>query len=122
MQGCLLASVAPTTHDTTTFLIVFSRSYTRIPHLGGRPGSHQIADEIEEKWREFGLDLVEQTTYNVLLSYPDEDNPNLIKLYHNDSLEFTSADNEIIPGENNTGVVQPYNSYAPSGTFTVRFG
>lgn len=93
-------------------------SYTRMPHVGGQEGSHILADEIEAKWREFGMDLVEQTTYNVLLSYPDEDNPNLIKLFNNGVEEYVTAENEIIPGEDNTGVIQPYNSHSPSGQFT----
>jgi len=93
------------------------RSYTRIPHVGGQAGSHLLADEIEKKWKDFGLDLVEQTKYDVLLSYPDKNNPNLIKLYNGTTEQYVTAPNEEIPGENNTGVIQPFNAYAPNGMF-----
>ena len=40
-----------------------------------------MADWIESKWLESGLEEVTRSTYDFLLSYPDPDKPNRIHLF-----------------------------------------
>ena len=46
-----------------------------------------LADWIESKWREFGISEILRPTYNVLLSYPEQKNPNKISLLNQDGNE-----------------------------------
>ena len=48
-----------------------------------------MAYHISEKWREYGFDDVEIPEYQVLLSQPQEDQPNKIEVISNGLVEYT---------------------------------
>jgi hypothetical protein len=45
---------------------------------------------MEKEWVEQGLDSVSLATYQFLLSYPDQKNPNKVHLYDSDDNQVTS--------------------------------
>lgn len=57
-----------------------SSNFTRQPHLAGTPENLRFAEHIQAQWEEFGLDSVQLAPYEVLLSYPNETNPNYISI------------------------------------------
>jgi len=56
------------------------RKFTRLPHLAGTEQNLRYAEQIGEEWLEFGLDSVELVPYDVLLSYPNQSQPNYISI------------------------------------------
>ena len=67
------------------------------------------------------MDKVELRKYNILLSFPEK--PGSVSLVHSNGSEvFKSAPQEefLIPEENNSNVVPPFNAYSPNGTVRVR--
>ncbi|XP_032228690.2 glutamate carboxypeptidase 2 [Nematostella vectensis] len=89
------------------------------PHIAGSPRQVELANDLARRWREAGFDRVEMPQYQVLLSFPQKDKPNLVTLLHsNGSIAYqTSAEEQIAePSENDTLVIPPFLGYAPSGT------
>ncbi|XP_066938487.1 putative N-acetylated-alpha-linked acidic dipeptidase isoform X1 [Macrobrachium rosenbergii] len=58
----------------------YLREMTRKPSLGGTEGERELARWIEGHWKEQGLDEVHLVPYQVLLSYPSPDVPNLVRI------------------------------------------
>ena len=81
----------------------------------------ELGEYIRKEWVKFGMDKVELRKYNILLSFPEK--PGSVSLVHaNGSEVFKSAPQEefLIPEENNSNVVPPFNAYSPNGTVRVR--
>ena len=109
---------------TDNFKCWYYRKRTAYPHLAGQEGSFRQADELAKLWEDQGLDKVEKPEYDVLLSYPQKDDPNLVYLYDESNPSnpiFISARTEKIlsPDQNHSDVVPPYNAYSPSGDVNV---
>lgn len=51
---------------------------TSRPHLGGTETEWENAQWVADTWRAQGLDDVHLVPYDVLLSYPKNDTPNLV--------------------------------------------
>ncbi|XP_066467135.1 glutamate carboxypeptidase 2-like, partial [Tiliqua scincoides] len=97
----------------------FLRNFTRRPHLAGTPENLCLAEQIRAQWEEFGLDSVQLAPYEVLLSYPNETNPNYISIVDEQGQEIfnTSLFEEPPPGYKDIGdIVPPYNSFSAQGT------
>ena len=96
---------------------------TSYPHLAGTGGERELAEYIGATWRQQGLDSVRLVPYDVLLSYPDSDEPSrvVIRDVRDNSTVFTSqlTEKSLRPGDNLTGAVPPYNVYSPPGSVTV---
>uniref|UniRef100_A0A4X2KDQ5 Aminopeptidase NAALADL1 n=1 Tax=Vombatus ursinus TaxID=29139 RepID=A0A4X2KDQ5_VOMUR len=93
-------------------------NFTRIPHLAGTEQNLDLAKQIQSQWKEFGLDSVELTHYDVLLSYPNETNPNYISIIDEDGNEIfnTSLFEPPPPGyEHVPDVVPPFSAFSPQG-------
>ena len=58
----------------------FCRKFTRLPHLAGTKQNLLLAEQIKEDWLAFGVDSVELVPYDVLLSYPNQSQPNYISI------------------------------------------
>ncbi|NXC22031.1 NALD2 dipeptidase, partial [Corythaeola cristata] len=58
----------------------FLRLFTKLPHLAGTEQNLLLAKQIQGQWKEFGLDSAELVHYDVLLSYPNEKQPNYISV------------------------------------------
>ncbi len=48
-------------------------------HRAGTEEGRTTADWIAQQYRNFGLDIVEQPEYNVLLSYPNNSDTNKVQ-------------------------------------------
>uniref|UniRef100_A0A8C6G751 glutamate carboxypeptidase II n=1 Tax=Mus spicilegus TaxID=10103 RepID=A0A8C6G751_MUSSI len=97
----------------------FLHNFTRTPHLAGTQNNFELAKQIHDQWKEFGLDLVELSHYDVLLSYPNKTRPNYISIIDEDGNEIfkTSLSEQPPPGyENISDVVPPYSAFSPQGT------
>ncbi|XP_037347950.1 N-acetylated-alpha-linked acidic dipeptidase 2 isoform X2 [Talpa occidentalis] len=97
----------------------FLRSFTKLPHLAGTEQNFLLAKKIQSQWEEFGLDAVKLVHYDVLLSYPNETNPNYVSAVDAQGLEiFKTSGLEAAPGgyENVTNIVPPYNAFSAQGT------
>uniref|UniRef100_A0A2K6AIV8 Folate hydrolase 1 n=1 Tax=Mandrillus leucophaeus TaxID=9568 RepID=A0A2K6AIV8_MANLE len=96
----------------------FLHNFTQIPHLAGTEQNFQLAKQIQSQWKEFGLDSVELTHYDVLLSYPNKTHPNYISIINEDGNEiFNTSLFEPPPAgyENVSDIVPPFSAFSPQG-------
>ncbi|XP_019351949.1 N-acetylated-alpha-linked acidic dipeptidase 2 isoform X2 [Alligator mississippiensis] len=96
----------------------FLYNFTRLPHLAGTDENLHLAQQIQTQWEIFGLDLVQLTHYDVLLSYPDKTNPNYISIIdeHGNEIFNTSLFEPPPPGyETVRNVVPPYSAFSAQG-------
>ncbi|NXC72789.1 NALD2 dipeptidase, partial [Anhinga anhinga] len=96
----------------------FLRSFTKLPHLAGTEQNLLLAKQIQGQWKEFGLDSAELVHYDVLLSYPNEKQPNYISVIDDQGNEiFNTSLFEPRPQgyENVTGILPPYNAFSAQG-------
>nr|KAF6325125.1 N-acetylated alpha-linked acidic dipeptidase like 1 [Myotis myotis] len=97
------------------------RELSREPHLASSPQDEALVQLLLRRWRdpESGLDSAEASTYEVLLSFPSQEQPNHVAIVGpSGTILFSCRQSE----ENLTGeqggpdVVPPYAAYAPPGT------
>ncbi|XP_026697879.1 N-acetylated-alpha-linked acidic dipeptidase 2-like isoform X4 [Athene cunicularia] len=96
----------------------FLRSFTKLPHLAGTEQNLLLAKQIQGQWKEFGLDSAELVHYDVLLSYPNETQPNYISIIDDQGNEiFNTSLFEPPPRgyENVTHILPPYNAFSAQG-------
>ncbi|XP_051783133.1 N-acetylated-alpha-linked acidic dipeptidase 2 [Erpetoichthys calabaricus] len=96
----------------------YLRNFTQLPHLAGTEQNLRLAKQIEKEWKDFGLDSVELVHYDVLLSYPNESNPNYIAILDENQTEvFNTSLYEVTPPgyENIPNIVPPYNAFSAKG-------
>ncbi|KAL5009287.1 hypothetical protein ScPMuIL_014868 [Solemya velum] len=87
-------------------------------HVAGTPADRQQAEELRLFWEGHGL-KANISSYNVLLSYSDDNDPNKAYIYSNDSAqEFETPDRENLTGVNDT-FPTPYLAYTPAGNINV---
>ncbi|KFO09723.1 N-acetylated-alpha-linked acidic dipeptidase 2 [Balearica regulorum gibbericeps] len=96
----------------------FLRSFTKLPHLAGTEQNLLLAKQIQRQWKEFGLDSAELVHYDVLLSYPNEKQPNYISVIDDQGNEiFNTSLVEPPPQgyENVSDILPPYNAFSAQG-------
>uniref|UniRef100_A0A8C5X3I8 N-acetylated alpha-linked acidic dipeptidase 2 n=1 Tax=Malurus cyaneus samueli TaxID=2593467 RepID=A0A8C5X3I8_9PASS len=96
----------------------FLRLFTKSPHLAGTEQNLLLAKKIQGQWKEFGLDSAELVNYDVLLSYPNEKQPNYISVIDAQGNEvFNTSLFEPPPQgyENVTDILPPYNAFSAQG-------
>ncbi|OWF52174.1 putative N-acetylated-alpha-linked acidic dipeptidase [Mizuhopecten yessoensis] len=99
----------------------YLQDLSELPHLAGTDADYHQAKELHDFWKQEGLDEVYITPYDVLLSYPnvtDDDMMNRIELINaTGGVVYQSPLREAIlhPSENKSGVVPPFNAYSPPG-------
>lgn len=71
----------------TSGFLFYSSSFTKLPHLAGTEQNLLLAKKIQGQWKEFGLDSAELVNYDVLLSYPNEKQPNYISVIDDQGTE-----------------------------------
>lgn len=64
------------------------RYFTSKPHVTGSERQGTLINHIATKWREYGFDDVEIPEYQVLLSLPQEDQPNTVEIINNGVVEY----------------------------------
>ena len=98
-------------------MLVF-RKLTAQSHLAGTPADKKQAEEMKVFWESQGLTSW-LTPYDVLLSYPDKDNPNRIELRDGSGkVQFTTqlVEKRLRPDESHTSVMPPFNAFSGKGT------
>nr|XP_060627107.1 putative N-acetylated-alpha-linked acidic dipeptidase [Anolis sagrei ordinatus] len=96
----------------------FLYNFTQQPHLAGTQENLHLAEQIQAQWEAFGLDSVHLAPYDVLLSYPNETNPNYISILdeHGNEIFNTSLFEPPPPGyEKIKNVVPPYSAFSAQG-------
>ncbi|XP_044920644.1 aminopeptidase NAALADL1 isoform X3 [Mustela putorius furo] len=97
------------------------RELSREPHLASSPRDEALVQLLLQRWQdpESGLDAAEAPAYEVLLSFPSQEQPNHVAVVSpTGSVVFSCRQSE----QNLTGeqvgpdVVPPYAAYAPPGT------
>ncbi|CAO2584405.1 Aminopeptidase NAALADL1 [Lemmus lemmus] len=97
------------------------RELSKEPHVASSPRDEALVSLLLERWQDTatGLDSAKTYGYNVLLSFPNREQPNVVEVVGPNGSVFHSFQ----PGEKNlTGeqvgpnVLQPYAAYAPAGT------
>ena len=58
----------------------FYSNFTKRPHVGGGEQNKKLGEYIRDKWISYKFDHVEMVQYDVLLSMPPRDKPNVIKI------------------------------------------
>ncbi|KAL3881663.1 hypothetical protein ACJMK2_028073 [Sinanodonta woodiana] len=94
------------------------KNYTSKQRFAGTENVMDMVKHIAQQWRDHGLDKVEITPYEVLMSYPNTTNPNRVEIVMTDGVPvFTSAFVEKALDEDGkqSDIIPPYNSWAPAG-------
>uniref|UniRef100_G1R094 Aminopeptidase NAALADL1 n=1 Tax=Nomascus leucogenys TaxID=61853 RepID=G1R094_NOMLE len=97
------------------------RELSREPHVASSPRDEDLVQLLLQRWKdpESGLDSAEASTYEVLLSFPSQEQPNVVDIVGptGDIIHSCHRTEENVTGEQGgPDVVQPYAAYAPSGT------
>lgn len=103
---------------------MISRYLSEKPHVAASPRNNELANEYERRFKSYKFDEVEKITYNVLLSYPRKDKPNIAYILDNSNKEQfrTKLMEDILdPAENSTDAYQPFNAFGLAGTVTVSY-
>ena len=106
-----------------TCLCCSPRKITAHPHLAGTDAEHIQAQKMQTYLQDVGFDRVELETYNVLLSYPDKMNPNMIELLDGNGDVIYHTQQDVVPltvMEDQPEVVQQYNAFSAPGNPLVR--
>ncbi|KAK7082545.1 N-acetylated-alpha-linked acidic dipeptidase 2 [Halocaridina rubra] len=100
----------------------FLRYMTLKPHLGGTLGETELAGWLASTWEEQGLDEVHLVPYEVLLSYPSQDLPNLVRILDasNQAIWISAAKQKPLyaPEESLPEIPFTFNGYAAAGNAT----
>lgn len=97
---------------------------TKKTHVAGTPGEEQLGDWIYNRWKRSGFDKVEKKGYNVLLSYPLENERNKVEIIEMDEVTeqyvtiFESSPEILDPTVKNEDIMQAYIAYSKAGTVT----
>ena len=81
--------------------------------MAGTPGEDMLANELMAEWRDQGLDHVTSVTYDVMLSYPNTSDPNMIYLVDERGGERYATQREeaiVRDDQNHTDVIPPFNA------------
>ena len=75
---------------------------------------------MAKKWKEYGIDVIWKN-YTIMLSRPKDMKAGAAALYNGSTLIYKAAPQEkfLVPSENNSNVIPPFNAYAPSGSVRV---
>ena len=65
------------------------RFITSEPHMAGSKRQQDLAENLAERWRMYGFDVVEMPEYKVHLSLPQEDKPNKVEVITNGTIQTT---------------------------------
>jgi N-acetylated-alpha-linked acidic dipeptidase len=91
---------------------------TSVPHIAASPRNNELAEFVRDEWMKFGLEDVRLVPYDVLLSFPEKIQVELLfpKKYR---LNHREKSYEEDPDTERTDVGIPYNAYSRSGDITA---
>lgn len=91
-------------------------TYSQEPHLAGEARDDELVEIIKQQWEEAGLDLVDASGYEVMMSYPNRSNPNFITLHKGKDEVFRSSFREDFEDDLGDDFVDAFVAYSPEGT------
>ncbi|UJR30817.1 hypothetical protein I4U23_018335 [Adineta vaga] len=94
------------------------KDLTSRPHMAGLPEDLESAEVIEKRWLDYGLQVT-KPRYNVLLSYPDNNNPNR-DIASGGTVIFQTAGVEHVYDPTQNKTVNPFLAYTPGGTVSSK--
>ncbi|KAK7025595.1 hypothetical protein SK128_025354 [Halocaridina rubra] len=101
----------------------YLRHMTLKPHLGGTDGEKELARWIADTWKEQGLDEVHLVPYQVLVSNPSPDIPNVVRILdEKNEVIWTSAPKQkplYAPEEASQDIPFTFNAYGAAGNVTT---
>ncbi|XP_064110494.1 N-acetylated-alpha-linked acidic dipeptidase 2-like isoform X2 [Macrobrachium nipponense] len=95
------------------------------PILAGTERDNELARMIQQRFVESGFDSSELVPYDVLLSYPNQSNPNLITIHDgSDKVVFTSRFKEEVlhKDDGDPEFIHSYAAYSPPGDIKTKPG
>ncbi|XP_064110868.1 N-acetylated-alpha-linked acidic dipeptidase 2-like [Macrobrachium nipponense] len=110
---------------STTNLRNNLKELSRKPHLAGTARDDELAMLIHQRFMEAGFDTAELVPYEVLLSYPNHTNPNLITIMDSSQkVVFTSKFKEeaLHEDDEDPEFVHAFNGYSAAGDVTTQPG
>ncbi|UCC41362.1 MAG: M28 family metallopeptidase [Candidatus Aminicenantes bacterium] len=96
----------------------YLKYFTAEPHVASSPRNNELANFILKEWKAIGLDDVHLAQYDVLLSFPEEINVELVSP-HKYKLIIKEQSYKEDPFTLNPEVGIPYNAYSRSGDITA---
>ncbi|XP_005351841.1 N-acetylated-alpha-linked acidic dipeptidase-like protein [Microtus ochrogaster] len=97
------------------------RELSKEPHVASSPRDEALVRLLLERWQDTatGLDSAKSYEYNVLLSFPNRDQPNVVEVVGPDGTvlhSFVPREKNLTGEQGEPNVLQPYAAYAPAGT------
>lgn len=92
--------------------------FTSIPHVASSPRNNQLAEFVLEEWKKWGLDDVHLVPYDVLLSFPEKIEIELLSPQRY-TLKLREQSYDEDPDTSRQDVGLPYNAYSRSGDITA---
>ncbi|XP_073530035.1 aminopeptidase NAALADL1-like [Phyllobates terribilis] len=97
------------------------RTLSKKPHVATSGADEELVQLLLSRWKDSktGLDEAKEERYHVLLSFPDEKNPNNVKVWSPEGdLKFESSKMEaqLTEDQKDPNILQPFLAYAPNGT------
>ncbi|KAK3886158.1 hypothetical protein Pcinc_009660 [Petrolisthes cinctipes] len=101
------------------------RYLTQRPHVAGTKAEMENAMWVADRWREQGWDQVHLVPYQVLLSYPKNDTPNLVSVLDESGVEMWTSqgwqDPLYAPEEFSSEILPNFNAFSAPGQVEVLY-
>ncbi|XP_021494191.1 aminopeptidase NAALADL1 [Meriones unguiculatus] len=97
------------------------RELSKEPHVATSPRDEALVQLVLERWKDTltGLDVAKTYEYEVLLSFPSEEQPNSVEVVGPSGTvlhSFQPFEKNLTGEQAGPSVLQPYAAYAPPGT------
>ncbi|XP_075056910.1 aminopeptidase NAALADL1-like [Mixophyes fleayi] len=97
------------------------RVLTIKPHVATTAADEELVQLMLSRWRDpnSGLDEAKEERYNVFLSFPDDKNPNTVRVLSPDGTpQFTAelTEAKLTDDQKDPNILQPFVAFAPNGT------
>ncbi|XP_047497412.1 N-acetylated-alpha-linked acidic dipeptidase 2-like isoform X1 [Penaeus chinensis] len=100
-------------------IMYYLRHLTSRPHPGGTKAEEENARWVADTWRTMGLDEVHLVPFDVLLSYPKNDTPNLVRVLNEEGEAVWTShgwqEPLYSPEESSPEVLPNFNAYSAPG-------
>uniref|UniRef100_A0A2C9MAV3 Aminopeptidase NAALADL1 n=1 Tax=Biomphalaria glabrata TaxID=6526 RepID=A0A2C9MAV3_BIOGL len=101
------------------FLQTLLKNFSSKARMAGTESGSELANMIRDMWASSGLDNVHLSTYKVLLSFPNQSDPNKVELVNKTTGKIVFTSNSFEPGlttEDQNKSFISYNAFSPAGT------
>lgn len=92
----------------------YIKAYSSEPHIAGSSTDRHFAKNIKNEWLKHGMDQVDIVDYNVLLSQPDKEKTNVIKVVNKDVL----GDMLVFESPRKKNLNPAFSAYSRAGNIT----